>query len=163
MMLAARKRVETAVLQRPDSCTGWRGPITALISALFRASISAQRTETNSSFGGLYKYAGYEADASTGLDYTPGRFYDPNVGRWIEQDPLGFGAGDSNLYRYCSNKATRLTDPSGLKPTYQNAPDNNLWLEEPGKMGQKPGVNGTFSWKLERQKQVSVRPTGVLD
>jgi hypothetical protein len=46
VMVAVRKRLEKAVLHRPDSCTGWQGPITALISALFRASISAQRTTT---------------------------------------------------------------------------------------------------------------------
>lgn len=30
-------------------------------------------------------------------------------------DPLGFDAGDSNLYRYVNNRATVATDPSGLQ------------------------------------------------
>jgi hypothetical protein len=33
--------------------------------------------------------------------------------RWLSQDPLGFGAGDSNLYRYVNNRSTNATDPSG--------------------------------------------------
>jgi uncharacterized protein RhaS with RHS repeats len=34
-------------------------------------------------------------------------------GRWISQDPIGFDAGDANLYRYVGNEATGATDPSG--------------------------------------------------
>ena len=34
-------------------------------------------------------------------------------GRWTTQDPLGFAAGDANLYRYVGNMATMATDPSG--------------------------------------------------
>jgi hypothetical protein len=40
--------------------------------------------------------------------------YDPGVGRWLEQDPVGFAAGDSNLYRYVNNNSTNEVDPSGL-------------------------------------------------
>jgi hypothetical protein len=40
--------------------------------------------------------------------------YDPSVGRWLEQDPIGFSAGDMNLYRYVGNSPTNATDPSGM-------------------------------------------------
>ncbi len=40
--------------------------------------------------------------------------YDPGIGRWISEDPIGFKAGDSNLYRYVGNNPTNNTDPSGL-------------------------------------------------
>ena len=37
-------------------------------------------------------------------------------GRWLSQDPLGFDAGDSNLYRYVNNFAPmEATDPSGME------------------------------------------------
>ncbi len=36
------------------------------------------------------------------------------MGRWLSQDPIGFAAGDANLYRYVGNGATNATDPSGL-------------------------------------------------
>jgi hypothetical protein len=42
------------------------------------------------------------------------RWYDGTTGRWMTQDPLGFAAGDSNLYRYVHNQPTGATDPSGL-------------------------------------------------
>ncbi len=40
--------------------------------------------------------------------------YDPVVGRWLEEDPIGFEGGDKNLYRYVKNDPTNVTDPSGL-------------------------------------------------
>ncbi len=44
------------------------------------------------------------------------RWYDPNLGRWISKDPIGFEAGDANLYRYVGNGPTSATDPTGLIP-----------------------------------------------
>jgi RHS repeat-associated protein len=71
-------------------------------------------TETNASFGDRYKFTAREFDSATGLQYNRARFYDPTIGRWTSQDPLGFGAGDANLYRYVGNRPTRQTDPTGL-------------------------------------------------
>ena len=59
---------------------------------------------------------GREADSETGLQYNRARYYDPKVGRWLSQDPLGFAAGDGNLYRYVGNAPTRSGDPSRLDP-----------------------------------------------
>jgi hypothetical protein len=39
------------------------------------------------------------------------RYYDSNVGRFVSVDPMGFGAGDTNLY--VGNNSTNATDPSG--------------------------------------------------
>jgi hypothetical protein len=38
-----------------------------------------------------------------------------STGRWASEDPLGFNAGDSNLYRYVVNNPTNAVDPSGLE------------------------------------------------
>src|SRR5207253_2633309 len=42
--------------------------------------------------------------------------YDPTIGRWISEDPIGFTGADANLYRYVGNSPTNRTDPSGLVP-----------------------------------------------
>jgi hypothetical protein len=47
------------------------------------------------------------------LYYYRARYFDANVGRFISTDPIGFEAGDSNLYRYVNNSSTLFTDPSG--------------------------------------------------
>ena len=77
-------------------------------------------TELDSSYRGRYAYTGREFDVETGLQYNRARYYDATTGRWISQDPLGFDAGDSNLYRYVNNRPTEWTDPSGLEPIEQN-------------------------------------------
>jgi hypothetical protein len=40
--------------------------------------------------------------------------FDPNLGRWMQEDPIGFDAGDVNLYRAESNSPTTSLDPTGL-------------------------------------------------
>jgi len=61
-----------------------------------------------------YLFTGRELDPETGLQYNRARYYDPAVGRWISEDPLGFAAGDTNLSRYVGNGSTNWIDPTGL-------------------------------------------------
>ncbi len=39
--------------------------------------------------------------------------YDPRLGRWLSEDPIGFGALDDNLQRYAGNSPTIAVDPDG--------------------------------------------------
>jgi RHS repeat-associated protein len=69
--------------------------------------------QTNPAVEFRYGYTGREQDGETGLDYYRARYYDASNGRFISEDPLGFGAGDANLTRYVFNSPTNFTDPSG--------------------------------------------------
>ena len=40
--------------------------------------------------------------------------YSPALSRFIQEDPLGFDAGDENLYRFVGNDPVSYTDPTGL-------------------------------------------------
>jgi RHS repeat-associated protein len=60
-----------------------------------------------------FGYTGRESDPETGLYYYRARYFDANVGRFISTDPIGFEAGDSNLYRYVNNSSALATDPTG--------------------------------------------------
>ena len=42
--------------------------------------------------------------------------FDPGIGRWLEQDPVGFDTNDMNLFRYARNSPTNISDPQGLDP-----------------------------------------------
>ena len=62
----------------------------------------------------LFGYTGRDWDADTNLQNNRARWYDPSTGRFLSQDPIGFAAGDANLYRYVGNQVTNAIDPSGL-------------------------------------------------
>ena len=70
--------------------------------------------ETNPSASDRYLFTGREFDRVTGLQYNRARYYDPTTGRWTTEDPLGFAAGDTNLYRYVRNNPINSKDPDGL-------------------------------------------------
>ena len=63
-----------------------------------------------------YRYRGYYYDVETGFYYLKSRYYDPITCRFINQDNL-LGANKDvycyNLFAYCSNNPTNLTDPNG--------------------------------------------------
>ena len=77
--------------------------------------------ETNPSASDRYLWTGSQFDRVTGLQYSQAHYYDPTTGRWTTEDPMGFPAGDANLYRYVGNNPTNLTDPSGLNETEDKA------------------------------------------
>ncbi|GIW91989.1 MAG: hypothetical protein KatS3mg110_0030 [Pirellulaceae bacterium] len=70
-------------------------------------------SETNAAVDFLFAYTGRERDEESGLFYYRARYYDPAVGRFISEDPLGFAAGDANLARYVSNESLIAIDPTG--------------------------------------------------
>jgi len=59
-----------------------------------------------------YGCTGRERDSDTGMLYYRARFYDPQLGRFMSEDPIGF-SGEINLYPYVANNPANATDPSG--------------------------------------------------
>jgi RHS repeat-associated protein len=49
------------------------------------------------------------------------RIYDPALGRFTTEDPMGYEAGDTNLYSFGWNNPRRWNDPSGLASAAENA------------------------------------------
>jgi RHS repeat-associated protein len=72
-------------------------------------------TTTGEANANAQRYTGREDDG-TGLYYYRARYYHPGLQRFISEDPVGFDAGDTNLYAYVGNNPTNLTDPSGENP-----------------------------------------------
>ena len=65
-----------------------------------------------------YRYRGYYFDEETGLYYVSSRYYDPEIGRFINADEATYLGADStvlsyNLYAYCENEPTNNEDHSG--------------------------------------------------
>jgi RHS repeat-associated protein len=69
---------------------------------------------SGSLFAWVYLHQGGRYDPLSGLYQFRNRDYSAILGRWIENDPLGYAAGDTNLYRYVGNAPTDMADPAGL-------------------------------------------------
>jgi len=52
-------------------------------------------------------------DDGTGLYFYRARYYSPEQKRFIAEDPIGFGGGDSNFYAYVGGDPVNFTDPTG--------------------------------------------------
>ena len=89
-----------------------------------------------------YAYTAREWDGTLNLQYTRARMYDPAVGRFLREDPLGLSAGDENLFRYAGNAHTLTSDPSGLDGKEYN-PNAQHWHHQyPKQVFENLGIKG---------------------
>jgi len=58
------------------------------------------------------QYTGRESEAID-LYYYHRRFYRPEFGRFVSEDPIEFRGGDYNLYSYVRNNPVNFIDPYG--------------------------------------------------
>lgn len=66
----------------------------------------------SSAVGNPFLFTGREYDAEIGLYHYRARAYDPEAGRFLQRDPLGYVDG-LGLYQYASASPARLFDPLG--------------------------------------------------
>jgi RHS repeat-associated protein len=85
----------------------------AVLNHLVYDSFGQVTSESDPAVDFRFGYTGRELDAETELMYYRARYFDPAAGTFVSEDPLGFGAGDENLYRYVFNSPTNFTDPDG--------------------------------------------------
>ena len=82
------------------------------------ASIWGEPTDQSIRFQGQWH------DVETGLHYNRFRYYDPDCGRFVSQDPIGL-LGGYNLYQYSPNPITWI-DPMGLAGARSTQTGSNL-------------------------------------
>ena len=85
----------------------------AVIDHVVYDSFGNVLSETSPSNGDRFKFAGMEWDGTVGQYYDHARGYDAAIGRFMSLDPMGFAAGDANIYRYVENAPGGFTDPTG--------------------------------------------------
>jgi RHS repeat-associated protein len=97
----------------------------ALVQEIDYHPFGAVRANNQSaSYDSTPKFTGHELDDATGLYYAQARYYDPNVGRFIGQDPLQMRPAELmkkfamqpqalNYYSYVTNNPLVLVDPEG--------------------------------------------------
>jgi uncharacterized protein RhaS with RHS repeats len=101
------------------------------------------------------------------LYYYRARFYDPMIGRFLSEDPIGFSSGDVNLYRYVANNPINLIDPLGLEGTIGNAPQEptpSCTLRKPGNALEMltPEMRQKLSTLPRKSKFIVVTQAAVL-
>lgn len=82
--------------------------VTGYQAALPTGSISAAGYADN-----VFGYCSYVYVQASGLYSVRARWYSPDLGRWLERDPIGYSEG-TNLFEYVGSEPTGSMDPLGL-------------------------------------------------
>ena len=116
------------------------GPVTQSTVAYdtFGRTVAQTGTATSRMFQGR------EFDAETGLYYYRARYYDPQIGRFLTQDPLAYSGG-LNLYSFVLNNPLNLTDPSGLEVGFW---EGLIPIWGSGKKAYEDFECGRYGWAL---------------
>jgi len=96
----------------------------------------------NNSIENPFTYTAREIDNETGMYYYRARYYDPGIGRFLQEDPIGLGGAQvcfdkfnrkdfincisspsnlNHLYSYVENNSINIVDPLGLKSFKERA------------------------------------------
>jgi RHS repeat-associated protein len=80
------------------------------------------------------RWPGHYFDPETGLHYNRHRYYDPQLGRYLQSDPIGYQGSPVNLYAYCPNPLVQV-DVLGLDHDGQSSKSND---QDKGKQDKPP-------------------------
>jgi RHS repeat-associated protein len=72
-------------------------------------------SRTTSAYDIRHYFTGQQWYSDLGLYDLRNRFYSPDIGRFLQPDPIGFIGDRTNLYRYCRNNPVNRRDPFGLE------------------------------------------------
>lgn len=114
------------------------------VTSLSNPAGALENTYTYDSFGNLtassesvtnpLRFTAREFDPETGIYNYRFRYYDENIGRFLSEDPIGFGGG-VDFYRYADGNPISANDPLGLETTvcyYPDTPVGHVGFGLPG-------------------------------
>jgi RHS repeat-associated protein len=112
-----------------------------------------------------WSFTGEQVDGSTSLQYLRARYYDPETGRFLTQDPvrgLALSPQSLNAYPYVLNNPCGLLDPWGLQPDGSCRPPTPTATPTPTPTlpatGTSTSTSGHFAPRLVGEK-LGITPT----
>jgi RHS repeat-associated protein len=113
---------EPLAMERSSATSFYDADGLGSITSLSNSAGALAETYTRDSFGehtgstgsltNWFQYTGREFDTETSLYYYRARYYDPQLGRFLSEDPWHFEGG-IDFYRSASNNVTVFADPFG--------------------------------------------------
>ena len=107
------KNAHGDVVETIDNSTGIRGNYTY---EAFGNKVTSPTDDTNP-----FQYCGEYMDDESFLIYLRNRYYDPEIGAFISEDPIYDGY---NWYTYCENNPVNFVDPMGLSKKKNTSTSN---------------------------------------
>lgn len=95
------------------------GTVSALLdstgarAARYEYTSFGETTTMNGLVANPLRFAGREYDEESGFYYNRARYYDPELARFVSEDPIGLNGG-GNVFVYSGNDPVNATDPTGL-------------------------------------------------
>jgi RHS repeat-associated protein len=143
------------------------------LATVYDASWTLRGPASASQYAWVYLHQGgrYEGlDSTSGLYNFRNRDLSPTLGRWMEEDPIGYAAGDANLYGYVNDRPLGLNDPQGLIKGKGEYKDCNCigWKEVTVQANVLWGAVNTFATDLRDANQIfeqcciTVKSAGVV-
>jgi RHS repeat-associated protein len=102
-----------------------------------------------SAYGVRHLFTGQQWYKDIGLYDLRNRFYSPDIGRFLQPDPIGFNGDAANLYRYCGNNPATYGDPTGEYAVYKASGGYWYYIANPGYQSLVGSSIGSHGWCAE--------------
>jgi RHS repeat-associated protein len=108
---------------------------------------------TTSNYSVRHLFTGQQYYSELGLYDLRNRFYSPDIGRFLQSDPISFNGDQTNLYRYCGNNPTTCSDPTGELAYWTGnmgiGGTGSLQISIPVRYAASPGFASGFSQAIQ--------------
>ena len=114
----------------------------------------------------IFAYRGYMYDRESGMYYLQSRYYDPEVGRFINADAYmdtGSGVLCTNMFAYCANNPVIGVDYNGFATTYAFGTFNDAFPGLPASLTDDDGKYDKYAKPslADRLKWVAWKTAGI--
>jgi RHS repeat-associated protein len=107
------------------------------------------------------RFPGQVYDKESNLHYNWHRDFDPQLGRYIQSDPIGL-AGGMNTFAYVEGMPTAYVDPDGLQKGGSGSSVRGALINRGGSMYRNTGdINGQI-WQLNRDREGAVQSSEAM-